>query len=469
MRPKLALALVIAGVILLNFHWVSNRLYGWDEGFYLHAAHRVYQGEEIYSDFFYPFFPLFPYLLAPLSSPGFQSFFAWRGISAGIGILLGLLIFCYGLKTSAPKGALLAFFFYSVNGSILGWHTVLHPGAFAEFATFVSFVLLIVNMERNRSLFLFLSGLVLSVGVLLRIVYLPLGGLWLYFIWREWGRKAIVQFLVGFALVMVFPLFFLLRNWDAFLFETITFQLIRGRVWTELTGVGQIWLQKGTAVGKFLVLPQTMIVIVLAILGVRFYSRAGRTQYRAELLLVGAGLVIFFGHLALVPVHFYYFVQSLPFLIASQIPYLDRLLKESSRLLIAGLVAVYGVGIVLPYSIYVRGIREQDRGKKISDVTRIVETIESLSSSDDEVLSMNPGYLHLSGREGPGLQPWLLDVASRLDEERKRRYKIADLEDVRGYVESERPRLVVGDFGWHPAGYQKVLLPWVVIYVRDSE
>jgi hypothetical protein len=117
----------------------------------------------------------------------------------------------------------------------------------------------------------------------------------------------------------------------------------------------------------------------------------------------------------------------------------------------------------------VRGVRERDRGKKIEDMRRIVETIEDLSAENDEVLSMNPGYLHLSRREGPGLEPWLLEVASRLDEGRRRRYKIADLEDVKAYVESERPKLVVGDFGWSPPGYEKILLPWVVIHVRDSE
>jgi hypothetical protein len=98
-----------------------------------------------------------------------------------------------------------------------------------------------------------------------------------------------------------------------------------------------------------------------------------------------------------------------------------------------------------------------------------VETIRDLSSEDDEILSMNPGYLYLSGRKGPDLEPWLLEVSSRLDEGRKRRYKIPDLEDVREYIESERPKLVVGDFGWDPPGYEKFLLPWVVIHVRDSE
>lgn len=469
MKSKFALVIILLSTVLLNIHWVSERLIDWDEGFHLYSANQISEGQQIYTDFFYVQLPLFPYLLIPLSSPGFSSLFIWRSVAAGIGFLLGLLILWYAVGLSNLKTGIFVFFLYALNGTILAWHTVVHPGGFAQFFTFFSFILLIYGIKKRNNSLLFASGLTLSLGVLLRIIYLPVIGLWIYLICRERSYTPLVYLLAGFVLIILFPLYFFARNTERFIFETYTFHLIRGKIWTNLTGLGQIWTQKGVALGKFFILPQTLIISGFSILALVYYLTSKRSSYTKELTLMGVAFIVFVGHLFLVPVHFYYFVQSLPFLIAAQIPYLDGWLRRNSYKVISLILVVYGIGMIIPYAIYVSGVRERDRGKKIDNFRETVEAIESLSDQDDQIVSINPTYLYLSNRKGLGLQPWLLEISGGFNEEQKRIYKIPDSERMKLYIETKRPKLVVGDPGWDPPYYKKITFPWVVIWVREDQ
>ncbi len=468
MKAKTVLAIILLGTIILNAHWISKRIISWDEGFHLYVANQISQGEQIYADFFYPQLPLFPHLLAPLSSPGFSTLFLWRNIAAGIGFLLGLLILWYGTRISNLKTAIFAFFLYTVNGTILGWHTVVHPGSFAEFSAFLSFLLLIYGIKKGGALRFFISGLALSVAISLRIIYIPVIGIWIYLIYRERSFKEVFQFLAGFVLIALFTLYFLIQNGETFIFQTLTFHLIRGRIWTNLTGLGSIWAQKGGALCKFFVLPQTLVIFSFLGFALFRYLTSKKSLYFREFALICVAFTIFLGHLILVPVHFFYFVQSLPFLIAALIPYLEGWLRRSSRKLISFAVVIYGVGVVFPYLIYVSGWRERDAWKKIENLRETVETIESLSDEDDHIVSLNPNYLYLSKRRGSGLQPWLLGISSGLDEEQRKRYRIPGQEKMKLYIETKRPKLVVGDMGWDPPYYRRVILPWVTIYVKEG-
>jgi hypothetical protein len=453
----------------LTIHWVSQRIISWDEGFHLHVANEISGGKHMYTDFFYVQLPAFPYLLAPLSSPGFATFFIWRAIAAGTGFLLGVLILWYAAKFYSLKTAVFAFCLYGLNGTILAWHAVVHPGGFAEFSTFLSFVFLILGIKKKSNLLLLASGLVLSFGVLLRPIYSPVIVPWIYLMWREGNRQGLLCFIAGFLLLMFFPAYFFLRSTEEFVFETYTFHLIRGRVWTGLTEPGSIWAQKGVVLSKFFALPQTLIIIGFSVLALRHYLVCERSSRVKELLLMSVAFIVFFGHLFLVPVHFYYFVQSLPFFIVGQVRYLDGWLNRNSPKTILAVIAVYGVGILIPYLIYVRAWRKSDRWKKIDSLRYTVEVVESLSAADDEIVSLNPNYLFLSGRKASGLQPWLLEISGGFSEEEKRKYNIPDQEKIELYIERAKPRLVIGDLGWEPAHYRKTVLPWVVIYEREDE
>ena len=140
-------AWIIAGIFIfqcLIFVPVATvRPIDGDEGFYLLAAKLVFQGKQLYTDFFYPQMPLLPYVYGLWMWLFGFSWYTARILSALLAVGTGLLLYRYVMRlTSKRRLGLLAVGLYTLSSVLLGWYTVAKTYSLSVFLLMSAVVLL---------------------------------------------------------------------------------------------------------------------------------------------------------------------------------------------------------------------------------------------------------------------------------------------------------------------------------------
>lgn len=329
---------------------------GGDEGFHLMAAKRVAAGQRLYLDFFYQHVPLYPLLLA-----GWMKVFGetWRSAhalsalcSAGSAALAGLW-FSSRLRGErwGNAAAVSAACFTALHGQVIVFGTVAHPYAPCLLFTMAAFHAACRHAEGPSRRRAFLAGLFAGAAAacsLLAAPVLPVLGVRLL---RGPAARRSAAFFAAGALVPFLPLFTLAalgprETW----FNVVGYHLAeRWRGWDS-----PIVRNVKTAAGWWIDMPQTLLLSLLAALGV---LRPDQDALRRRELVLAAWLALSLGIFiaCIVPTFPQYFVLLIPFLAvpaAQGLRALGAALFPRARpaMVVLPAVAVFALGAARPYS-----------------------------------------------------------------------------------------------------------------------
>jgi len=409
-----------------------------DEGYYLFASRELALGTIPYRDFFFPQMPLLLYILIPFSGRGFEGLFTARSIYAILGILLGILLFYYSLKRTGDfKTSLICFALYIFNGFILSWHTVLQFNILTDLALFLAFWLSL----KEKSVYLLFSGILLGIVIDLRIVFLPIVVLFIVWLFlNRTNKRDVLMLIAGILIAGSYSLYFLFKYKSIFLFNTIFSQLERPGLFMPVTNP---ILQKCTQLLKFFGFPQTGGIVLLAILAL-LYFRKKFVNFKPELLALLTGATIFLTYLAAgTPSMFYYFVQSLPFLLIASLPYLKEQLSKRSRV-VYSLCVIYLLFIIVPIQLHIFAMRAVDKPWRLDNIKNAVSWIVNNTAAEDKIISSWAGFHVLAKRDAvPGVHPWTRQLAKRLGDKDRLRYNLPSIERLKESISRGEARAVI--------------------------
>jgi len=324
---------------ILSVGFVFLRVIDADEGFYLAAAQRTADGLTLYKDFFFPQMPLLPLLFSWLSSWGLSSLIILRLLSITAGLLITLQVYKIVQEQLGDRSlSISAAFLVAIAGISLTWHSIFKPYVYVDLALIISFGYLMraVLLPRHQLLNIFLSMLFLSVAVNFRSIFIILVPFYYYLIFtkrvfRHKGNAKLVLLSIAALLIPALPsIILLLKSPDNFLFNNLIFHLHR----EPIEPISALLLHKLSIVGKFVALPQTLLI--LALLAGSFYLiKSGMTnghpffQY-SFIMAVIIGVV----YLLPTPIHLQYFQQTIPYLCLAAIPAISFISKyDKTKLL----------------------------------------------------------------------------------------------------------------------------------------
>lgn len=432
MSPAARLCAAVTAVLLVGFGWLASRHgVNADEGFYVLAGLRVAAGERLYSDFFYPQMPYLPHVAAPLLAWSGPSLLLPRLLSVVPGALLGGVLAAVAYRRTASIAAGLAVaFLYGLHGLSLNYLTVTKTYGLANLAAVVGFLLLVGPTLQAR--LTFVAGLCLGAAVGIRLPVAPLlllGGLWTL----RGGMRPAFGFAAGAALALLPCGLMLLRDSDAFWFNNLGFHALR----KEISGWGPILAQKVEVLGKWVLLPQNLILWGLAGLGVWRDARAALPPAIVAVALAGL-------YLYATPTYLEYLIQIVPFLLLAALPAWAVLSRRRIALVAVGCLYLGGLALAL------RSVaHEPARARKLElwDLERVeavAEFVRSQSATGDRVLSWWEGYPWLAGREGyRGVGFWESNVGKKLSAAERQRYHVLGRDELRDLLVRREPRLVV--------------------------
>jgi len=421
-----------------------------DEGFYLAGAWRVLQGDRLYADFFFPQMPYLPYVQAVQIAVAGPSIVLSRMVSVIPGALtLGVL--CTIAWRWSRKPAVVATVALAYAGHVIFWNylTVTKTYGLANLWLVWAFVLI---ASRSSSWRAAAAGLCGGLAIGTRLPAVAVVGVLFLWVARQAPRRAPI-FAAGAVIGLLPCLWIASRDFDAFWFGNYGFHSLR----RELTGVVAILQQKVVTLGRWLFLPQNLVLWVGAGLGAWW----GDARHR---LALACALMLALAYLSATPTYLEYTAQIIPFLLLASLPVVPLLWSRRSWLL--GVSGVYVFGLLFALR---PAASESYRGRKLSlwrldNVEQVANYLHREAAPDDAVLSWWEGYPVLARRPGfGGVGFWESNVAKKLDAEAQRRYHVRSRDQIKALVETGRPRLVVfPDGSWEDLvpvlaqGYQPV-------------
>jgi hypothetical protein len=456
-RSRKALYILLAAQVLLAAVFVFFRTAEGDEGFYLAAAQRVADGMILYADFFFPQGPLMPLVFAVFSGWGMTSLLFLRMLALVAGVLLTYQSYRIVQEhTNDDQTALTAAFLMAFNGMFLAWHSVFKPFAFVDLFLLLSFGYLLraETTEKNFRWNAFLSMLFLSTAVNFRSIFLLLLPVFLYFVLKSARRlglgsaKTLLAMSVGLAVPAIPALVLFLKAPGNFWFDNVIFHLYREPITPFLALV----LHKVTVFGKFLALPQTILMLG-ALLGGWYLFRQrvveNSIMYRRALLLAALICVIY---LIPTPVHLQYFQEAMPYLIIAALPVFVLINRtEGLKSLRRSATLLYAFGAIPFVWLFIVSPLSRNARFELSQLRSVVAEVQARSSTSDTLLSEWAGYAalsqrpQLSGSEHVGFYfPLAVD-----SEVYGRNHLLTNAAIVRA-LQLKRPKLVVVDYKIYP-------------------
>lgn len=435
--------------------FVFQRTVDADEGFYLAAAQRVADGMTPYIDFFYPQAPLFPYLFAPLSGAGIDSLIVLRILATLCGLGITIMVYSIARRTLNETGtALVAAFLVAFAGLSLTWHSTFKPYAFADLALMAAFFMLVLALQRGvRPWMIFAAMFYLSLAANLRAVLVVLIPVFLSFMLRrKSGESTTGRMLVAAFLGVTFPaipaIYLLIQNPDAFFFNNLGFHLQREPI-EPLTA---LLMHKLTVVGKFLALPQTILL-----LGATFAAWILMRQKYVERPVwysaaAAVAATLFLVYLIPTPTHLQYFQQAWPYLALLTLPVASFILQSAKmQPILRSAGVLYAIGIIPFVMLFIVSPRDNDRRFEWPQLRAIVDKIQSHSQASDTLLSEWAGYAALADRpQLPGSEHVGFHFPLQIDAAQYRNYRLLTNSDIAAALNARRPELVVVDYKVYP-------------------
>jgi hypothetical protein len=294
---------------------------------------------------------------------------------------------------------------------------------------------------KNKSICLLFSGILLGIVIDLRIVLLPVVMLFVVWVFLNRTKKTDTLMLIaGIFIAGSYSLYFLFKYKSIFLFNVIFSQLKRADLFMPVTNPV---FQKCTQLLKFFGFPQTGGIVLLSVLTLLYFRRKFINR-RPELLLLLIGWTIFLTYIAVgTPAMFYYFVQSLPFLLAASLPYLKKQLSNRRRL-VYSLCLTYVLLIIVPIQLHVFAMRAVDKTWKLDNIKNLVTWIINNTEVKDKIISSWAGFHVLAKRDAvPGVRPWDQQLSKRLGDRDRLRYNIASFERLKESISKGEARVVI--------------------------
>ena len=254
---------------------------------------------------------------------------------------------------------------------------------------------------------------------------------------------------------------------DYFFFDTFVFQLNRteNQSWTYLLN------NKLLTVGKTLVDPHLLIILLLVIISIRLMRRDGKLSGMKGLLIKPGGMVLM--NLTLIAgIHLFpnpmmpqYVEQFLAFgiiLIAINLPamlnYMSHALSSGWRMTIYVTIGLIYIAGFLPYlAVYMLNFREDSKMYSISEVGKVTGRMLELGDKTDIVLSEWAGYPFLTDQSPlPYTEILGYEHPLPLDHEGYMKYRLADYEYLREKIAEKVPKMVI-TINNPPEEYKEVL------------
>jgi hypothetical protein len=452
-----SLVLLLAAQALLAAVFVFYRTVEGDEGFYLAAAQRVADGLTLYADFFFPQGPMMPLVFAAFSGWGMTSLLILRSLVLVAGLLLTYRSYCMVREhTGDDRVALTAAFLMAFNGMFLAWHTVFKPFAFVDLFLLLSFGYLLraETTEKGFRWNVFLSMLFLSTAVNFRSIFLLLLPVYLYFVLKSAKRanlglrRSLPVMLAGLIIPVIPTLALFLKAPSNFWFDNVVFHLYR----EPITPFSALVLHKVAVFGKFLALPQT-ILLLGALLGGWYLLKhkvvEGSILYRRALLLAALICLIY---LIPTPVHLQYFQEAMPYLIIAALPVFVMINRtEGLSSLRRSATLLYAVGAIPFVWLFIVSPLPRNARFELPQLRSVVAEVQARSSSKDTLLSEWAGYAALSQRpQLPGSEHVGFYFPLAVDNDVYGRNHLLTNDDFVKALQQKRPKLVVVDYKVYP-------------------
>ena len=443
---------LVAALVFVYFRTVDA-----DEGFYLAAAQRVADGMLPYVDFFFPQAPLMPLTFFALAKWGFGSLLLLRTIAALAGVVTSYVMYRLVKRATDSEGlALVATFLMAFAGLFLTWHSTFKPYAFVDLALLISFYFLLKSGEKEHTDFraIFFSWLALGAAINFRSVFLVLIPIYVYALVlaaRRGEESALKVFgIAGLGLLLpTIPAIYLFAKAPAeFIFNNLGFHLQR----EPITPFSALLLHKVTVFGKFLALPQTVLLIGAAIAS---YALLRTQQVARSMLYKPAALfaaIITIIYLVPTPVHMQYFQEAVPYLVIVSLPCAAFVLQfERLKILLKSSAVLYIVGIFPFIAVFILTPRDQDKRFEWPQLAKVVNAIQANSKEDDSLLSEWAGYSALAVRPQIGGSEHVgFHFPLELSPEEYHGHHLLTNADIVAALSAQRPHLVVIDYKVYP-------------------
>ena len=474
---KRDLTLALAGLLVAGhaglLAWIAwTRNIDSDEGTYLMASRLAAAGYSVYTDFFYAQMPLLPYLYGTWMNVVGFGFVRGRLLSVLLaGLAAAALAWHLSQRSEDRRAAGICVALYAFNGMALSWFaTVKTLAAPISFLT-LWFVFSAAWARRPEKRWLLAcAGICLGLAGSLKLFYLGLCPVALGWIAAHGrlgtgggGRTARdgLAFALGCGVVTLFPLYFLVKDPQAFLFNNLGYHLVR----SSDTWLGSL-LQKGQVLHQLLSSLQMALLLIGGIGGMATLLVSARRRWRdadagdalAAVTVVALGVIFVLP----APTLKQYYVGLVPFLAVLSRPVVELMLREGSlgsRALVAGGIALYSVVGIPDALVEVRTVGSHAGQWERARIVAVGRVVAGLTKPGDKVLTWWPGYAFAADRDPwPGLESEWGFVTSRkistyLSEASRRRYRIGGPEDIRRALERrEAPVVVVGARACYMAG-----------------
>ncbi len=461
---------IVALSLFAAFRFVSY----WDEGFYLQAGRSVAEGLRVYSDFFFPQAPLYPYILKLLPGSGWDYLFEARFLSVVLSVLTMALV---GLsakrlallqnRESQPNSdtqrssyysvILLALALYSLNGLFLAWNSVAKPLALSQFLLVAGIFARLLAQKRSpgaSALWMFGAGVALALAAETRSPMLVVWLVTALTVWTgaHWKQKSLntLAFLTASHLAALPAIVIAIKDTSRFFFDNFGYHLSR----TAPPSHAEIVSDKVAFLWRTTLDPQLTVILLLTVVIVVFafrHRKEGLLQPGLRFYPLFAGGLLTGAYSLAFPSHRQYVTQGLPALIvfvAANYEILQRAfgkLKHGMLKRFPGILAiVYVVGLIPYVWIYFTGPRSFDARSMQDRVARITAIIDTHSTPKDMILAEMPLFAvladrrQLPGAEFVGFQFSTLNLGAR--------YRYMNLLDS-GYIDetvrSRKVKLVV--------------------------
>ena len=249
--PSLRVFFVVSLILVSWFVSIAlTRLIDGDEGYLLYAARLLAEGQNLYSDFFFPQGPLVPTIFGYFYEIFGSSWYGARSLAGVLAALTGLLVFATAhLYTRSYLTAGLATFLFSACGYSFGWLPIIKTYGLAAFFSMAA----IYVLHRGGRYAFFWGGLLIVFSLEARL-YVGIVGLnaILYVIQRTrqqaTGKRLIWivsarlgQLALGALVSLVFLLPPLFREFETAYFGMFEFASVR---FPNQTGLFGDWGQK---------------------------------------------------------------------------------------------------------------------------------------------------------------------------------------------------------------------------------
>jgi hypothetical protein len=293
----------------------------------------------------------------------------------------------------------------------------------------------------------------LGVAISFRSIFVVMAPLFLFWLLYDIGglRAGVRRLITGLAALFIpsIPaLMLFVSSPSRFWFNNLGFHLQR----ETASSAGELAMDKIIVLAKFIILPQTVLLVGLALATLvlrRFLvDRGSRLTFYALAIAVLITAVYLLPH----PVLLQYFQQTIPYLVLAGLPALALIasLERLRWLRLSGGV-LYLLGILPFLILFVLSPRENDKRTTWDHVKQVISEIQANSSSSDTVLSEWAGFAVLSerpqlaGSEHVGWE-YPLPVSDSVYHENH----LLTNEDFVSVLRRKRPRLVISDYRLSP-------------------